>query len=63
MKKLYSFYISKLIYYFERHIELDEDEHGPMAIEMVKKLAENDPIKWKEIEEVAENGVQLEMNI
>ena len=45
--------ISKLIYYFERHIELDEDEHGPMAIEMVKKLAENDPIKWKEIEEVS----------
>ncbi len=45
--------ISKLIYYFERHIELDEDEHGPMALEMVSMLAESDQKKWDEIEKIS----------
>ena len=40
--------LNKLIYYFKRHIEVDGDKHGPMSMEMLSYLCDNDPIKISE---------------
>ncbi|MBF03493.1 MAG: heme oxygenase [Flavobacterium sp.] len=55
--------LSKLIYYFERHIELDADEHGPMAMKMVEELCDNDAKKWQEVEEVSIVALQKRIGL
>jgi pyrroloquinoline quinone (PQQ) biosynthesis protein C len=55
--------LSKLVYYFDRHIELDGDEHGPMAMEMVTELCGNDETKWKEVEETSRLALQKRLGL
>lgn len=50
--------LDRLVYYFERHIALDADEHGPMAMEMITGLCGNNAEKWKEVEEISKLALE-----
>lgn len=50
--------VSRFLYYLERHIEIDGDDHGPASIKIITELCDYDPIKISEAEQAAIKSIQ-----
>ncbi len=54
---------NKLRYYLDRHIELDGDEHGPLALAMVDELCHGDDVKVKEALEISKKSLDFRIKL
>lgn len=54
--------LDPLIFYLDRHIELDDGEHLPKSLKMISNLAENDNKKWDDIKIAAKKALISRIN-
>lgn len=50
-------------WYLDRHIEVDGEEHGPMALAMVTSLCGDSPTLWQEAQESAIAAIQARITL
>jgi len=55
--------IKKLVYYFDRHIELDGDHHSHMSIQMIKELCADDETKWNDAIAISKIALQKRIDL
>ena len=50
-------------YYLERHIELDGDEHGELAMRMVQNICGSNEVLWNEAATAAVQCLQMRLRL
>lgn len=54
-------HFQQLVYYLERHVELDGDTHGPLAQKMLEALCDGDPTRVKESIAAAQEALRARL--
>ena len=53
--------LDTFVYYLDRHIQLDEEVHAPLAQQMVRELCGNSPTRWQEAQQVTVQCLEARM--
>lgn len=53
----------QMVWYLERHIEVDGDDHGPLSLKMVADLCSDDPALWEEASQSAEEALRARLRL
>jgi hypothetical protein len=55
--------LDRFLYYLDRHIALDGDEHGPMAQQLVHRICGADDPRWLQAEEAAVRSLEARLDL
>ncbi|MCJ8166476.1 DUF3050 domain-containing protein [Pontibacter sp. E15-1] len=55
--------LDTFIYYLDRHVQLDEEVHTPLALQMVSELCGDDDDKWQEALEVSQACIEQRIEL
>ena len=53
--------LATFIWYLERHIEVDGEDHGPLSLRMVADLCDTDDAKWHEAAQAAAEALEARL--
>ena len=53
--------LSKFVWYLERHIEVDGEDHGPLSLSMVADLCAHDDARWHQATLAAESALEARL--
>jgi hypothetical protein len=53
--------LNKFVWYLERHIEVDSEDHGPLSLRMVADLCANDDALWQQATQSAAAAIEARL--